>query len=93
MLPYSATLKTNARVLRKAMTDAELLLWSRLKHKQLGGLQFYRQKPLGAYIVDFYCATKNLVIEIDGGQHYEEANMVQDKERDAFLKDQLQPRL
>ena len=52
------------------MTDAEQLLWSRLRRKQILGLQFYRQKPLLNYIVDFYCPAVNLVIECDGGQHY-----------------------
>lgn len=50
------------------MTDAEQLLWSRLRRKQILGLQFYRQKPLLNYIVDFYCPSANLVIECDGGQ-------------------------
>ena len=54
------------------MTDAEILLWHKLRRKQLFGLQFFRQKPLGNYIVDFYCPSARLVIEIDGGQHYTE---------------------
>ena len=69
------------------MTDAEISLWSKLRRKQLYGLQFYRQKPLGNYIVDFYCPAAQLVIEIDGGQHYTEKGQAQHYERDAFLKD------
>jgi len=69
------------------MTDAEISLWSKLRRKQLYGLQFYRQKPVGNYIVDFYCPAAKLVIEIDGGQHYTERGQAQDYERDAFLKD------
>jgi very-short-patch-repair endonuclease len=73
MLRYSNQLKTNSRKLRKNMTDAERLLWSRLRRKQLKGLQVYRQKPIDGFIVDFYCPKANLVIELDGGQHYSDA--------------------
>jgi very-short-patch-repair endonuclease len=69
------------------MTDAEISLWSKLRRKQLYRLQFYRQKPVGNYIVDFYCPAAKLVIEIDGGQHYTERGQAQDYERDAFLKE------
>ena len=53
------------------MTDAERMLWQRLRRKQIHGLQFYRQKPLLSYIVDFYCPQAALVIELDGSQHLE----------------------
>ena len=69
------------------MTDAEISLWAKLRKKQLYGLQFYRQKPLGNYIVDFYCPSAQLVVEIDGGQHYTEQGQAQDSRRDAFLND------
>lgn len=49
-------------------------------------LQFYRQKLLGNYIVDFYCPAKSLVVEIDGGQHYEDENIERDKKRDKYLE-------
>jgi very-short-patch-repair endonuclease len=62
MLEYSRTLKPSSRALRTNMTDAELLLWSRLRGKQLRGVQFYRQKPLGPFIVDFYSHVAALVI-------------------------------
>ena len=68
------------------MTDAELALWARVRRKQLHQLQFYRQKPLGHYIVDFYCPSARLVIEIDGGQHYEEKGAYQDAIRDSYLE-------
>ncbi|HEY3303744.1 MAG TPA: endonuclease domain-containing protein [Candidatus Binatia bacterium] len=55
------------------MTDVEKLLWSRIRGRQLKGFQVYRQKPVGSFIVDFYCPKANLVIELDGGQHYSEA--------------------
>ena len=70
MLSYNKNLKKYSQKLRGNMTDAEKLLWSKLKFKQAKGLQFYRQKVIGNYIVDFYCAKVNLVIEVDGGQHY-----------------------
>ncbi len=70
MLPYHLENKPIARELRKNMTDAEHVLWSRLRRKQILGVPFYRQKPLALYIVDFYCAAAKLVIELDGSQHY-----------------------
>jgi len=48
------------------MTEAEKLLCSKIRRKQLKGVQFYRQKPIGNYIVDFYCPARKIVIEIDG---------------------------
>lgn len=51
------------------MTESERVLWSRLRGKQLSGIQFYRQKPLGNYIVDFYAPKAKLVVEVDGSQH------------------------
>ena len=68
------------------MTDAEKALWVKLRRKQLNGLQFYRQKPLGNSIVDFYCPTAQLVIEVDGGQHYEENGAIRDGLRDRYLE-------
>ena len=68
------------------MTDAEIALWVKLRRKQLHGLQFYRQKPLGNFIVDFYCPAARLVIEIDGGQHYEQDGRIRDGLRDDYLE-------
>ncbi len=70
MLPYQVENKPLARELRQNMTDAEHILWKRLRRKQILGVSFYRQKPLACYIVDFYCAAARLVIELDGSQHY-----------------------
>ena len=70
MLPYHIENKSLARELRKSMTDAEQILWKRLRRKQILDTPFYRQKPLDRYIVDFYCAAAKLVIELDGSQHY-----------------------
>jgi very-short-patch-repair endonuclease len=85
MLAYRNDLKKTARTLRKNMTDAERNLWSRLRNKQILGVQFYRQKPIGPYIVDFYAPAANLVIEVDGSGHMETKNQKQDHVRDVFL--------
>jgi very-short-patch-repair endonuclease len=70
------------------MTEAEKLLWSKVRRKQLKDCQFYRQKTIGNYIVDFYCPQARLVVEIDGGQHYTQSGIARDKTRDAFLIEQ-----
>ena len=85
MLPYNQALKPFSRDLRTNMTDAEQLLWSRLRRKQILSVSFYRQKPIAGYIVDFYCAAARLVIELDGSQHYEKIAQAQDKERDKLM--------
>ncbi len=85
MLKYNPNNKNNARLLRKNMTDAERLIWSRVRRKQILDVQFYRQKPIENFIVDFYAPKIKLVIEIDGGQHYEPEHLQRDKERDAIL--------
>jgi len=88
MLPYSKNLKEPARTLRKEMTDAERKLWSFLRGKQILGIQFYRQKPIGQYIVDFYAPAAKLVVEADGSQHHEPEHVTADEVRDAFLAEQ-----
>ncbi len=67
------------------MTDAEQLLWQYLRCKQIHGVQFNRQKPILKYIVDFYCARARLVIEIDGGQHFDLDHQNRDEARDRAL--------
>jgi len=69
------------------MTDAENMLWLKLRRKQMKGHQFYRQKIIGKYIVDFYCPKANLVIELDGGQHYSESGQAKDRTRGNVLKE------
>ena len=86
MLPYDKSLKNYSRELRKNMTDAEKLVWTMIRNKELKGYQFYRQKIIGNFIVDFYCPKANLVIEIDGGQHYSDEAKQKDAARDDFLK-------
>jgi very-short-patch-repair endonuclease len=85
MLRYESNLKNNARKLRKNLTDSERVLWSRLRGKQIFGLQVYRQKPIGGYIVDFYIPKAKLVIEVDGSQHLESEHAEKDRERDAYM--------
>lgn len=85
MEPYRKNLKQPARSLRSNLTDAEQMLWQHLRRKQIHGVQFYRQKPLLAYIVDFYCPAAKLVIELDGSQHMEHAHQAKDQARDAAL--------
>ncbi|KAA0895107.1 endonuclease domain-containing protein [Oryzomonas rubra] len=85
MLPYGQNLNKPARALRSNMTDAEQLLWSHVRRKQILGIQFYRQKPIGPFIVDFYAPATGLVIEVDGSQHYEKQHRRRDEERDAAL--------
>ena len=70
------------------MTGAERLLWSIIRAKQLKGYQFYRQRIIGNYIVDFYCPKARLVIELDGGQHYSNKGLEKDKIRDDSIKEQ-----
>jgi very-short-patch-repair endonuclease len=76
---------TLAKQLRSTMTDAERVLWRQLRAHRLYGAKFRRQQPVGPYIVDFFCAEKKLVIEIDGGQHL---NSETDEQRDAWLRSQ-----
>ena len=86
MLRYKANLKQPSRLLRKNLTDSERVLWSRLRGKQLSGVQFYRQKPLGDYIVDFYAPQVKLVIEVDGSQHLAGHQAEQDRHRNEYLE-------
>jgi very-short-patch-repair endonuclease len=62
-----------------------MLLWYRIRRKQLCDVQFYRQKPIANYIVDFYAPTIKLVIEVDGGQHFENKHLEYDSKRDNHL--------
>jgi very-short-patch-repair endonuclease len=85
LLKYNPQLRTSARQLRNNLTDAEQRLWSRVRGKQILGIQFYRQRPIGNYNVDFYAATTRLVIEVDGAQHLESAQARNDKQRSEYL--------
>ena len=69
IIPYSPKLKARAKEIRHHMTLAEVLLWKRLKNRQVLGCDFDRQRPIGNYIVDFYCKELMLAIEVDGRSH------------------------
>ena len=86
MLIYKNSLKKFARELRKRMTDDEIRLWARLRLHRLNGHRFQRQRIIGNYIVDFYCPSAKLVIELDGGQHYFEEKHNADSQRDDYFK-------
>lgn len=75
-----------ARELRQNQTEAERLLWSKLRSKQLASMKFRRQQPIGSYIVDFVSFESKLIIEIDGGQHNEQEAREQDLQRTGYLE-------
>jgi len=75
-----------AKELRQKSTDAERLLWQRLKAKQLDGLKFRRQEQIGRFIADFVCYEKSIIVEADGGQHAVER--IKDEERTEWLNAQ-----
>ena len=82
--PKSEPRKQRAKELRKAGNLAEALLWNKLKNKQMLGLDFDRQMPLGGYYVDFFCDKAKLIIEIDGDSH---SNKIEyDQARDNYMK-------
>ena len=81
---YNAKLAPNAKRLRKDMTKEERHLWYDFL-KQLP-VTVHQQKPIGNYIVDFYIASSQLIIELDGSQHYEEPHCKKDSERDNWLR-------
>ncbi len=84
-MKYNPDLKERARYLRTQMTDSEQELWSKLRLKQVVGVQFYRQKPIGDYILDFYAPKARLVVEVDGSQHLTPSQVQRDAQRDAYL--------
>jgi len=85
-VPYNKNLKEYSRDLRNHSTLSEVLLWQKLKASQFRGYAFNRQKPLGNFIVDFYCKKIQLVIEIDGDSHYYAESVVKDRRRQLILE-------
>ena len=83
-IPKNNDLLENARKLRREMTPQELRLWYRFLRPY--PVKIYKQRIIGPYIVDFYCASARLVLEIDGSQHYEETGKQRDSTRDAYLE-------
>ena len=82
-IPKDNSQLANARRLRREMTPHERKLWYLFLRKY--PVKIYKQRIIGRFIVDFYCASTNLVIEVDGSQHYEPQGMVYDAERSQFL--------
>ncbi|WP_435352986.1 endonuclease domain-containing protein [Emticicia sp. SJ17W-69] len=80
------TLKPQRKHLRNHSTSAEATLWIYLKNIQLEGRKFRRQHSIDFYILDFYCPSEKLNIELDGQEHFEGFGLVQDEKRDEFLK-------
>src|SRR5258708_7796477 len=81
----SPRMRSHAQALRKDMTPAERIVWYAVRAHRLNGVSFRRQVPIGPYIVDFVSHTAMLIIEIDGGQHFEDAHERRDAIRDAYL--------
>ncbi len=77
--------RTRARSLRRDLTDAERIIWNAIRAHRMHGTSFRRQTPIGPFIVDFVCHSAPVIIEIDGGQHYETENIKRDAQREAFL--------
>ncbi len=86
IIPYNPKLKARARELRNKMTPGEIILWQYLKGRRMMGCDFDRQKPIDQFIVDFYCKSLMLAIEIDGSVHDSEAARQYDSERQARLE-------
>jgi very-short-patch-repair endonuclease len=78
-------LRARARTLRRDSTEAEKIIWSAIRAHRLNGASFRRQVPMGPYVADFVCHAAKLIIEIDGGQHFEAEHQRKDARRDAFL--------
>ena len=78
--------RSNAKNMRKEMTDAEIKLWNELRAHRLMGLGFRRQMPIGKYIVDFACVQHKLVVEVDGSGHGYDHQIAHDADRAKFLK-------
>jgi len=76
------------RDLRRNSTEAERVLWERLRNRKLQGLRFVRQFPVGPFVADFCCRDRRIIIEVDGGVHSLEQQVARDGERDAYLRGQ-----
>ncbi|HTP90618.1 MAG TPA: endonuclease domain-containing protein [Xanthobacteraceae bacterium] len=81
-----AETRRRARSLRTNSTRAEQIVWRTVRANRLNGVGFRRQTPIGPYIVDFASHSAKLIIELDGGQHYDTAHEVRDAKRDKFLR-------
>jgi very-short-patch-repair endonuclease len=87
IIPYNPKLKEFAKKLRQNMTFSEVKLWNELKNGQMMGYDFDRQRPIGNYIVDFYCKDLHLVLEVDGITHEDEKVILKDEIRQDELEE------
>jgi len=78
-------LKPTRKRLRSSLTPAEAFLWTKLQNSRLEGKKFRRQHSIGNFIVDFYCFTEKLTIELDGALHFTEEGIEYDKRRTEFI--------
>jgi very-short-patch-repair endonuclease len=77
---------TVARELRREQTEAERLLWFKLRDRHLDGIKFRRQHRIGSYVVDFICIEKRLIIEVDGGHHKKKTITENDEQRTQYFE-------
>ena len=78
--------KNLAQRLRREMTNAEVVLWSQLRRNGVPGLRFRRQHPIGPFVADFACVSSKIVVEVDGTNHFGDAQLLHDKQRDAYIR-------
>lgn len=78
-------LLSNARDMRKAPTKAEAILWEQLRNRKMNGAKFRRQQPFEGFILDFYCDSAQLCVEVDGDVHDDPQQILYDESRDGFL--------
>lgn len=83
--PQYANLTAISRSLRKNQTLEESVLWDKLRNGRLAGYKFRRQHQVGPYVLDFVCLGKNLVVELDGAEHFTEEGKIADQRRDQAL--------
>ena len=88
MANLTAVARTRARTLRKAETQAEIILWQALRARRLGNHKFVRQLSIGPYFADFACREHKFIIEVDGATHGSESEIEHDETRTAFLMSQ-----
>lgn len=81
-----SSMKERRQVLRRNMPEAEVILWSRIRQKQIEGFRFRRQYSVGSYVLDFYCPELKLAIEVDGESHFHHDIEEYDKEREDEIK-------
>ena len=86
IIPYNPMLKELAKKLRKNMTFSDVKLWNELKNGRMMGYDFDRQRPIGNYIVDFYCKDLKLALEVDGITHLDEKVILKDEIRQDELE-------